>query len=144
MPETGRLRAYRLNSTQLFHQKTCHCSAGTSVRLGFFSPRTFFLQCLGVGLLYWVVSTQRNCWYTGQSPGSKMGVFLVHIRAPRGRGSQIQAMLYKRGAGVRLGAAGSRGMWARNSLRGARKPSTLLWEDVSPHNKLAARAVKVA
>ena len=29
----------------------------------------------------------------------------------------------------------SRGMWARNSLRGGRKPSTLLSEDVSFHSK---------
>ena len=35
-------------------------------------------------------------------------------------------------------------MWARNSLHGGRKPSTLSWDDVSSHNKLAARAVKVA
>ena len=39
---------------------------------------------------------------------------------------------------------GSRGTWAGYSLRGGRKPSTLLWDDVSSHNKLAARAVKVA
>ena len=41
-------------------------------------------------------------------------------------------------------ACANRGMRARKSLRGGRKPSTLLWEDVSLHNKLAARAVKVA
>ena len=29
----------------------------------------------------------------------------------------------------RLGAVGSRGMWARNSLGGGKKPSTLLWDD---------------
>ena len=35
-------------------------------------------------------------------------------------------------------------MWGRNSLHAGRKPSTLLWDEVSSHNKLAARAVKVA
>lgn len=43
-----------------------------------------------------------------------------------------------------LGAAGSRGMWAKNSLGGSKKPRTWLWVDVSSHNKLAARAVQVA
>ena len=41
-----------------------------------------------------------------------------------------------------LGSAGVSGLTF--SLRGGRKPSTLLWEEVSSHNKLAARAVKVA
>ena len=35
-------------------------------------------------------------------------------------------------------------MWERNSLHGGRKPSTLLWDEMSSHNKLAARAAKVA
>ena len=73
-----------------------------------------------------------------------MSVFLVDLRATRRRGGQIQAMFSKRGLGF--------GWWQRAHVacgRGIRcvvagKPSTLLWEDVSSHKKLAARAVKVA
>ena len=84
------------------------------------------------GLFYWAVSRQRNDCFTGQSPGKGKG----------GAPNPNHALSER--AGVRLGVAGSRGMWERNSLHAGRKPSTLLWDEVSSHNKLAARAVKVA
>ena len=70
-------------------------------------------------------------------------LFYWSVSRRRRGGGQIQAMLLKRGWGS-AGGSGSRGMWARISPRGGKKPSTLLWEEVSSHNKLAARAVKVA
>ena len=72
----------------------------------FFFPRSFFLQSLGVGLLYWAVSKQRNDCCTGQAPGNERTVALVSFQATRGAGGPIQAM-----------PGGSGGMWARNSLR---------------------------
>ena len=42
-------------------------------RMVFFFPRSFFLQSLGFGLLYWSVSRQRNDCFTGQSPGNEGG-----------------------------------------------------------------------
>ena len=39
-----------------------------------FFSRSFFLQSLGFGLLYWSVSRQRNDCFTGQSPGDEGGV----------------------------------------------------------------------
>ena len=90
----------------------------------FLFPRTFFLQGFGFGLLYWAISTQRNDCCTRQSAGNEMTVLLVSLQATGGGWPNPS-------------------MWAKNSLRGGRKPSMLLWEDVSSHNKLAARAVKV-
>ena len=52
--------------------------------------------------------------------------------------------VFLRGGWGSAGAAGSRGMWARNSLRGGRTPSTLLWEEVCWHKKLSVSAVGVA
>ena len=43
-------------------------------------PRSFFLQSLGFGLLYWSVSRQRNDCSTGPSPGNE------------GRGGQIKRL----------------------------------------------------
>ena len=60
-------------------------------------------------------------WSVSRRPGDEEG------------GGQIQAMLLKRGLGFGWG----------QRARG-RKASTLLWEEMSSHNKLFARAVKVA
>ena len=67
-------------------------------------------------------------------PGDEMTVLLVGLQATKGGGGWPHPPR----------SSGRRGMWARISVRGGRKPSTLLWEDVSSHNKLATRAVKVA
>ena len=71
----------------------------------FFFFLTFLLQELGLGLLYWAVSRQRqrkDC-SIGRSPGNEMTVLLVSPQA-RGRGGrQIQTMLFKRGLGFGWG-----------------------------------------
>ena len=51
------------------------------------------------------------------------------------------AMLFKQRLGFGWGQQAHVACW---SLRGGRKPSTLLWVVVSSHKKLAARAVKEA
>ena len=67
----------------------------------FFCSRTFLPQDLGLGLLYWAVSRQRqrNDCCTGQSPGNEVTVLLVSLQARGGGVGQIQAMLFKRGLG---------------------------------------------
>ena len=77
---------------------------------------------------------------TGQYPGNERTVLLVSLQATKGGGGQSQAMLLRFGWGQRAHVACGRGF--RCVVGG--KPSTLLWEEVSSHNKLAARAVKVA
>ena len=67
----------------------------------FIFPRTFFLHSLGVGLLYWAVSRQRNVCCPGQSPGNEMTVLLVNLQATTGGVHKIQAMLFK--SGLRFG-----------------------------------------
>ena len=64
------------------------------VAIDFFFLRTFLPQDLGLGLLYWAVSRQRqrNDCCTGQSPGNEVTVLLVSLQASGG-GGQIQAML---------------------------------------------------
>ena len=90
---------------------------------------------------------------TWQSPGIEVTVVLVgneiivvlfsfHATGRKGAG-QIQATLFHMGLGFGS-AQWVHAAWARNSLHGGTKPSTFLWEDVSSHNKLAARAVKEA
>ena len=90
----------------------------------FFFPRSFFLQSFGFGLLYWSVSRQRNDCFTGQSPGDKGGVAKSKPCSLRGQRAHVAC-----GRGFRCVVG---------------RASTLLWEEVSSHNKLAARAVKVA
>ena len=73
-----------------------------------------------------------------------MTVLLVSPQARGGGVAKSKPCSLRGGLGFGWGAVGSRGMWARNSLRGGRKPSTLLWDDVSSHNKLAATAAMAA
>ena len=114
-----------------------NCSPSETLEYFFFS-RTFLPQDLGLGLLYWAVSRQRqrNDCCTGQSPGNEVIVLVVSLQA-RGEGVAKSKPCSLRGGWGSARAVGSRGMWARNSLGGGRKPSTLLWDDVSSHNKLA-------
>ena len=64
----------------------------------FFFPRTFLLQELGLGLLYWAVSRQRqrkDC-FTGQSPRQRNDCFTGQSPGKGNGGGQIQAMFFKR------------------------------------------------